>query len=429
MSHPEGPPFLDWLRRANGALGAWLVGPGSRENSRRDAEVPEIVDRTVQARLENQRVADGQGVERLEGGTLVYASLDGRAAGLLLEAGHSAEARTLALQDLARLLDYERWKPVLSDVARQQEKSDETVESIALRLAHQLERIHGAQICVAVPHATGVKIAGVSLRSDRRLLGGLVEEGSALDRVTMGQADVLPGVQNPMGRTVSDRRHEDAAYVRWIPGDKRPAGAVALWTPGGREPTGPPLADLRRALEAAGPRLVTALERRALAEAAIRDPLTGLLNRQGLQDALGLVSTTSAVLIYADLDHFKTLNDELGHPAGDAALVHIARILLRAVRAQDAVARIGGEEFAVWLPNTPLERGRQVAERLRQAIVWSDWQWKGDRRMLAASFGVAAWPETAPIREVLPEQADAALYEAKRSGRGQVVVAKKTSGT
>src|SRR5204862_27990 len=73
-----------------------------------------------------------------------------------------------------------------------------------------------------------------------------------------------------------------------------------------------------------------------------------------------------ATLIYVDLDHFKKLNDTLGHPAGDAALKHVARLLEAAVRTGDLVARIGGEEFAVWLPRTPLREGIEVAERIRR---------------------------------------------------------------
>jgi diguanylate cyclase (GGDEF)-like protein len=198
---------------------------------------------------------------------------------------------------------------------------------------------------------------------------------------------------------------------------------VALWTPGGTEPGGPELADFRRSLEAAGPRLQNALERRSLAEAALRDPLTGLLNRTGLDQAMGLLGTTGGTLLYLDLDHFKALNDQLGHPAGDSALVHVARLLEQAVRAQDTVARIGGEEFAIWLPGVRVERGRQVAERIRQALAYGGWEWQGSRRNLTASFGVAGWPETAATREGLPAQADAALYEAKRNGRDRVAVA------
>jgi diguanylate cyclase (GGDEF)-like protein len=138
---------------------------------------------------------------------------------------------------------------------------------------------------------------------------------------------------------------------------------------------------------------------------------------------MGLVGTRGGVLIYADLDHFKALNDKLGHPAGDSALVHVTRLLSRAVRAQDSVARIGGEEFAIWLPGARLERGRQVAERIRQAVVWAGWRWEGESRSLTASFGVAAWPETCSSREGLAAQADAALYDAKRAGKDRVSIA------
>ena len=420
----EGPPLLEWILRANAASGAWLVGPGSRETAVSAVGVAEEVDHAIRARLEHQRVGDGQGVERLGQGTLVYASLDGRAGGLLLPSNSSTGSRARALKDLARLLDYDRWRPVLADLVKQQDKSDESVDSVAMRLAHQLERMLGVEACVAIPQATGVRVSGVSLRSDRRMLGALVGQGSPLETVALGRQETLSGVPNSLGSAIPDRRRGgDPAYLCQIPGERGAAGAVALWTPDGHEPTGQAFAELRRSIEAAGPRLASALERRALAEAALRDPLTGLFNRTGLEQGMGLLGTSGGTLIYLDLDHFKTLNDQLGHPAGDSALTHVARMLVQALRLQDTVARIGGEEFAIWLPGVRLERGRQVAERIRQALAYAGWQWQGTRRNLTASFGVAAWPETSATREGLAAQADAALYEAKRNGRDRVAVA------
>jgi diguanylate cyclase (GGDEF)-like protein len=420
----EGPPLLEWVLRANAGSGAWLVGPGSRELALSAEGVTEDTDHLIRARLEHQRVSDGQGVERLGDGTLLYASLEGRAAGLLLPGESTTGARARALRDLARMLDYDRWRPVLEEVTKQQDKTGESVDSVALRLAHQLERMLGVEVSVAVPHPAGVKVAGVSLRSDRRTLGALAGKGSAVESVALGRSEAIEGMSNPLGSQAPDRRRGgEPAFVCPIPGDSALVGAVAVWTPGGIEPSGPALADFRRSLEAAGPRLQNAIERRNLAEAALRDPLTGLYNRTGLDQAMGLLGVPGGALVYLDLDHFKALNDQLGHPAGDSALVHLARLLTQAVRAQDTVARIGGEEFAIWLPGIRVERGRQVAERIRQALSFGGWEWQGARRNVTASFGVAGWPETAATREGLPAQADAALYEAKRSGRDRVAVA------
>ncbi|HEX7025299.1 MAG TPA: GGDEF domain-containing protein [Gemmatimonadales bacterium] len=420
----EGPPLLEWLMRSNGALGVWLVGPGTREVAVPGGVVPDELDRVVRARLEHQRVSDGQGVERLGSGTLVFASLDGRAAGLHLPPDSSNGARATALRDLARFLDYDRWRPVLVDVAKEQETPGESAESVALRLALQLERLLGVETCVALAEPQGVRIAGVSLHSDRQLLRTLVEQGSPMEQVAIGLADASAGVMAPVGSVKSDRRHrQDPAFICPIPGNGRPLGAVAVWTPEGAEPAGAMLAAFRAAIDTAGPRLAGALERQALTDAAVRDPLTGVRNRRGLGEVMTYVSMPVGALVYLDLDHFKQLNDALGHQAGDEALKHCSRILMQAVRDHDTVARLGGEEFAIWLPGASLERGRQVAERIRQALAWSEWKWQGQKWPLHASFGVAACPETSPTREGLPAQADAALYAAKRQGRDRVVVA------
>lgn len=419
----EGPPLLEWILRANGALGAWLIGPGTREAAIPTGGLPGDVDQLVRARLEHQRMSDGQGVERLGSGTLLYASLEGRAAGLQLPAGSSPKDTAAAQRDLARLLDYDRWRPVLADVAKEQDTPGESVESVALRLAHQLERLLGVETCVALADTAGVRIVGVSLRTDRRMLRALVEEGSPLEQAALGRAGATAGVIAPFGSVPSDRRRrKDPAFICPIAGDKGPLGAIAVWTTGGAEPAGSLLAEFRSAVDTAGPRMLAALERRALNDAAIRDPLTGLRNRRGLAEVMTSISTATGALVYLDLDNFKQLNDSLGHPAGDAALVHVSRILIQAVRDQDTVARHGGEEFAIWLPVATLERGRQVAERIRQALAYSEWKWQGEKRTIRASFGVSACPDTSATKEGLPAQADAALYEAKRTGRDRVVV-------
>ena len=419
----DGPPLLEWILRANGATGAWLIGPGTREVAVPQQGIAEDLDRLVRARLEHQRIGDGMGVERLGDGTLVFASLDGRAAGLQLPAGSSTGVRATAQRDLARLLDYDRWRPVLAAVAKEQDRPGESVESVALRLAIQLERMLGVETCIALSRVAGVEIAGVSLRSDKRLLKALVGKGSPLEQVALGASGALTGVVSPFGVVRADRRkRSDPAYVCPIPGEKGPAGAIAVWTQDGAEPT-LQLGAFRAAIEASGPRLLAALERRALEEEAIHDPLTGLKNRRGFEDVMTSFGDPAGALIYADIDHFKNVNDKLGHPAGDDALVRMSRILIQAVRDDDTVARIGGEEFAIWLPAASLARGREVAERIRQALAFSGWQWQGQPWRLTASFGVAACPETASTRDGLPAQADAALYAAKRAGRDRVALA------
>ncbi|HET8623082.1 MAG TPA: GGDEF domain-containing protein, partial [Gemmatimonadales bacterium] len=104
-------------------------------------------------------------------------------------------------------------------------------------------------------------------------------------------------------------------------------------------------------------------------------------------------------------------------------LIHFARILREQVRSGDIPARIGGEEFAIWLPGATLDLGKRIAERVRIKLGTTSWEWQGRHWPLSASFGVAACPETNPDLENLPAQADAALYVAKRSGRNRVEAA------
>lgn len=438
-------PALEWLRRSYGALGVWVAELDPSEEGPHaerivDAErlsVGQIV--AVDRRLERARDQEQSGAERLDSGTLVFHASAGTAVALLLPPGFDPSALALVEADLRRLLDGARRRPQVVALAQAhtREASLESTGSVGLRLAYQLERALDAQVIVAATEAPGespqtsslpvlpqVRIVGVSGRGDRRLLDTLVPEICDLARVARGDVAGFTMEGDPLGGVVADRRQRGGP-VMLLPilvGDEA-FGAVAIWPPGGREPIGAALAELTEALANAGPRLSRALEGDQRSAHASSDRLTGLANRRKFDELVAQAEPRGpreGALVYADLDRFKLLNDTLGHPAGDAALIHFARIIQGQVRTGDIAARIGGEEFAIWLPKADLEVGTRIAERIRIKLGTTRWDWHGRAWPLSASFGVAACPETGRALKFLPAQADAALYVAKNSGRNRV---------
>jgi diguanylate cyclase (GGDEF)-like protein len=162
-----------------------------------------------------------------------------------------------------------------------------------------------------------------------------------------------------------------------------------------------------------------------LSEAAQRDPLTGLRNRlalaQGVEVEIDRALRTGGRLSVAigDLDHFKAVNDQLGHRAGDDALVRAATILERQGRTVDTVARTGGEEFTILLPGSTDHEAYLIAERLRSAV---EHEFGKQRVPLTFSFGVATYPDHGRSAEAVLEAADQALYAAKALGRNRSVI-------
>jgi diguanylate cyclase (GGDEF)-like protein len=158
-------------------------------------------------------------------------------------------------------------------------------------------------------------------------------------------------------------------------------------------------------------------------EAAFTDHLTGLANRRRFERQLEReVSRTLRYgrpfcLLLLDIDNFKLVNDTYGHEAGDEVIRRLALTLQAGTRGIDLAARIGGEEFAVILPETDFEGGVDVAERLRIAIRETDAAPVGT---ITASFGVAEFPVCASAGRELLAVADVALYQAKRAGRDRV---------
>src|SRR3954466_1501335 len=161
-----------------------------------------------------------------------------------------------------------------------------------------------------------------------------------------------------------------------------------------------------------------------LADAARTDPLTGLLNRRGFQELMeveterALRSARPLAILVGDLDHFKHLNDSFGHAAGDVALRRFAEIASSASRRIDVVARIGGEEFALLLPDTEQHAAYLLAERLRRAVKEPG----VDGELPSVSFGGAGFPTHAPDAGALMHAADQALYAAKAMGRDRSVI-------
>jgi diguanylate cyclase (GGDEF)-like protein len=176
--------------------------------------------------------------------------------------------------------------------------------------------------------------------------------------------------------------------------------------------------------------LVSLVVGRLLAELrhkARHDPLTGLLNRRAMEEAIGTQmqrgrrTGETHSLLMLDVDHFKSINDRLGHSVGDLVLQNVATILQAHVRKIDHVARVGGEEFLVLMPGASLDTARPVAERLREQLAAGLPQLQEANVSLSASIGIAEWADHTEDMSRLLVRADAALYRAKAQGRNCVV--------
>ncbi len=161
---------------------------------------------------------------------------------------------------------------------------------------------------------------------------------------------------------------------------------------------------------------------RVLVEQTTRDPLTGVENRRAFDHIMNEQSSRTErshsplALAIIDVDNFKSVNDEFGHVVGDQALQQIARILQAHARTYDHVARYGGDEFALILPDAPIDAAMVVAQRVRKAV--HDFNWL--HKPITISVGVAT-TSTAQGSMNIVERADRALYQAKRNGRNCVV--------
>ncbi len=159
---------------------------------------------------------------------------------------------------------------------------------------------------------------------------------------------------------------------------------------------------------------------------AITDPLTHIMNRRGITVALLDVMAQAEryraplTVAMADIDHFKKINDNYGHEAGDQVLEEIAGILSEELRMPDKVGRYGGEEFVVLFPHTGLVQARKISDRIRARVGKHRFDTKAGRLPVTISVGVAQFQRGEDL-EKLVSRADRALYDAKEAGRNRVV--------
>lgn len=159
---------------------------------------------------------------------------------------------------------------------------------------------------------------------------------------------------------------------------------------------------------------------------ATTDPLTQLLNRRSFLEVADYELTqrkrhlAPLAFVLADIDHFKAINDQHGHAVGDEVLRSVSRVLNQAVREQDSVARWGGEEFLIMMPDATLQAATMVAERLREKVSAIEVNVAGQAIQVSMTFGVSSHRLEEPVDGTV-NRADSALYQGKARGRNQVV--------
>jgi len=275
---------------------------------------------------------------------------------------------------------------------------------------------------------TGKKESRKKIRKDRLKLGEGIAGWVAQERVPVIVPDVSKDPRfNPRTELEKDFRTKSIMCVP-IQNKGNILGVLEIMNKLNNEPfTKDDLALILRIVDHAA----IAIERSALyqkmAELSVTDDLTKLFNTRYLNRTLEIELTratrhhTSLSLIFMDVDHFKNINDNYGHLVGSKLLVEMGQLLLRSLRTVDIVARYGGDEFVMVLPQTSPKNAIQIAERMRKSIEHNVFMKKdGYSFKVTASFGVASYPESAKSKDELLKLADEAMYRVKNQTRNGV---------
>ncbi|MCQ4311514.1 GGDEF domain-containing protein [Pseudomonas stutzeri] len=295
--------------------------------------------------------------------------------------------------------------PVLDDLAQLliavANQGQSEFESYLKLLNERLATMHDS-LCVAHEDHTQSQETAQALDDElRQQVDGL--------QVSMLEAEDLPSLKQAVQARLDGLLQTVGAYERQR-GEHEKQLSERLGT----------LVERVASLEQAATEMREHLE--AQRQKALRDPLTELPNRAAWDERLGMEVARQQryggqlLLAVLDVDHFKRINDSFGHLAGDRVLKIIANELRKRLRKTDFIARFGGEEFALLLPETPLDAGQQLIESLRSGIENCPFHFKGSRIQVTLSGGLAGFAESDDAERVF-ERADRALYRAKGGGR------------
>jgi len=304
---------------------------------------------------------------------------------------------------------------------------------------HDLDRILAVVLETALASTAAQAGAVLLVDADRQVLELAV--GRGLEERGAGPALVLPIGTGVLGRVARDGvplsgsvaelgaspAEPPASTVIAVPlrGAGPVVGVLALYDPRAESATvRPDLSTLMTLASQAGVAMDNVLVHRDAQRMAVTDALTGLGNYRSFTTAIGKETERatrfgrSLSLLLLDLDHFKEVNDTYGHQRGDRVLVELARRVREQVREVDMVARYGGEELVVVLPETDEPGAARAAERIRRAVRERAFGSDGQPPVqITVSLGVAVFPVHARTAAALLRRADEALYEAKRCGR------------
>ena len=297
----------------------------------------------------------------------------------------------------------------------------EALTSLATTMTQTLEEAPIVDQALAVVHtAARASSTGLHVWSDGELVLHATTGSWPLEHSWAGAP-----AEAPDGTDVALRGGRCVLRLR-LEARGTPIGVITVIRPGDGGFDDDELELLRLLVDEMGLAVQNERDYREKLEQAIRDPLTGLYNRRFFHEALEKEVARSerygseASLVMFDIDNFKLINDTHGHSVGDDVLRHVAAVSQEIVRPSDSFARVGGEEFALLLPETSQLEALLVAERLRTAVSRS--RLLGDHRV-TLSGGIASCPGDATQADELQRRADAALYWAKRNGRDLCAVA------
>ena len=261
------------------------------------------------------------------------------------------------------------------------------------------------------------------MRPGEGLIGRVGRDGEPLRGEV---AEIDPSPLDPAARSVL------AVPLR---GPHAVLGVLVLYDPRSGRPGEDDLATLRTLADQAAVAVENVLRHQDVARMAVTDALTGLANYRSFTDTIGAEIERATRfarpvgLLLLDIDHFKAVNDTFGHQRGDAVLVELAHRVVAAVRDVDTVARYGGEELVVVLPETDEHGAALAAERIRRAVADAPFPAaSGPPVSVTVSLGAAVHPRHATTATGLLRRADEALYAAKRAGRDTWRVAEQPPG-